>query len=121
MQRSFAHLVLLVVFWSYAAPAVLAATELDLPPCCRSNGRHHRCMCCAMRSAGDASAGFRANSPQCPCRLQGIVITGSIAAVARGVFSLELPPASSLAPAAAISRVSAVRFRKSGRGPPASL
>ena len=44
MRRLLAHLVLLTILWGYVAPAALGATEAELPPCCRGNGKHHYAM-----------------------------------------------------------------------------
>jgi hypothetical protein len=118
MRRALANLVLMVILWGYVAPAVLGATELDLPSCCRSHGKHHGCTCCMSRSAGDAAPGFHQNSPQCPYRLQGSVLYGSCVAEVKKFFSMVLPARDIFLHSEAAFALSASRIRKSGRGPP---
>lgn len=118
MRRSLANLVLMVVLWGYVAPVVLGATELDLPACCRSHGKHHCSMGCMGRQIGDAAPGFHENSPQCPYRLQGSVLYGSSVAEAKKFFSMALPDGDFVHHAEAASGISVSRIRKSGRGPP---
>ncbi len=118
MRRSLANLVLMVILWGYVAPAVLGATELDLPLCCRSHGKHHGCTCCMGRQTDDATPGFHSNSPQCPYRLQGSVLYRSCAAEAKKFFTMALPDGDFFAHTEAALGVSVSRIRKSGRGPP---
>jgi hypothetical protein len=118
MRRALANLVLMVILWGYLAPAVLGATELDLPVCCRSHGKHHCAMGCIGRSAGDSAPGFHRNSHPCPYRLQGSVLYGSCVAEVKKFFSMALPVRDLLRHAEAASGLSACRTRNSGRGPP---
>ena len=110
MRRSPANLVLAIFLWSYPAPVFLVTTELDLPPCCRSHGKHHGCTCCMARRNSDGP-GFHANSPRCPCRLLGSVIHGSVSAEVRNLFSIQPPSADFLAPTEAASDVFRDRIR----------
>jgi hypothetical protein len=109
----------MVILWGYVAPAVLGATELDLPVCCRSHGKHHCAMGCMGRSAGDTAPGVHDNSHQCPYRVQGSVLYGSCAAEAKKFFSMALPVGDFFVHAETASGFSVSRIRKSGRGPPA--
>jgi hypothetical protein len=118
MRRAPANLVLTILLWSYLAPVFLVTTELDLPACCRSHGKHHGCTCCMGRHDADGASGFHANSPQCPCRLLGSVIHRAVAAEVRKVFSIQPPSSDLLAPTEAASNVFRDRIRNSGRGPP---
>ncbi len=117
MRRSPANLVLAILLWSYLAPVFLVATELDLPPCCRSHGKHHGCTCCMSRRGSDGP-GFHDNSPRCPCRLLGSVIHCITAAEVKKRFSIHPPSADFLVPFDAASNVFQDRIRLSGRGPP---
>lgn len=117
MRRLLANIVLLVTLWGYAAPAVLGATEADLPACCRGDGKHH-CSMASMAQSGSNAPGFGANSPQCPYRLLGSVLKTPEAAAARKLFSVDLPASDLLSQRDAALRESAARSRKSGRGPP---
>ncbi len=121
MKGSLAKLVLMVILWSYLAPAVLAATELDLPVCCRSHGKHHGCTCSMGRSVRSTTPGFHPNSPQCPYRLQGCVLYGSWLAVAKKFFATALPDEDFLVHAGSVSAFSVTRIRQSGRSPPLPL
>jgi hypothetical protein len=118
MRRSLANLVLMVILWGYVAPAVLGATELDLPVCCRSHGKHHGCTCCMGRSNGNAGPGFHQHSPQCPYRLQGSVLYASFVAETKKFFSMALPAEDHFVHAKAAAALSASLIRKSGRSPP---
>lgn len=117
MRRSPANLVLAILLWSYLAPVFLVTTELDLPACCRSHGKHHCCSCCMARH-DDGTPGFHANSPRCPCRLLGSVSHGSFFAEVRKFSSIQPPPAGFLAPIEAASGMFRDRIRNSGRAPP---
>ncbi len=118
MRRTPANLVLMILLWSYLAPLLLVATELDLPACCRGRGGKHHCTCCMGRPGGDAAPGFHGQSPQCPCRLLGPAINGTEVAQVKKFFSIELPAAPLLAQAEPLSRPSSRRIRNSGRSPP---
>jgi hypothetical protein len=117
MRRSLANLVLAVLLWSYITPVVLATTELDLPPCCRSHGKHHGCTCCMARR-NSAGPGFHDNSPRCPCRLPGAVVHAVNAAAVKKRISIQPPSADFLAPTEASSAVVHHRIGPSGRSPP---
>jgi hypothetical protein len=94
--RFLANLVLLVTLWGYVAPALPGSSEADLPACCRGNGRHH-CAIARMSRSDDGAPGFRANSPQCPYRLLGSVLSRWNVAAAEASFSLDSPAAELLA------------------------
>ena len=118
MRRSPANLVLAILLWSYLAPVFLVTTELDLPACCRSHGKHHGCTCCMGRHNADDTPGFHANSPQCPCRLLGSVSHGSFFTEVRKFSSIQPPTRRFSAPIEAASSVFRDRIRNSGRAPP---
>jgi hypothetical protein len=124
MRRLLAHLVLLTIVWGYGwgyvAPAALGATEADLPPCCRGNGKHHCAMAMMQRWDGTTLA-FRENSPQCPYRLPGPVLNGSAAAETKKTFALELPGSNLLLPIDPAPCASSDQIRNAGRSPPAVL
>jgi hypothetical protein len=117
MRRSPANLVLTILLWSYLAPVFLVTTELDLPACCRSHGKHH-CTCCMARHDANGAPGLGTNSPRCPCHLLGSVIHASIAADVKKFFSIQPPSAEFFVPAEAASNVFRDRIHNSGRGPP---
>ncbi len=117
MRRSLATLVLLVLFWGFLAPAVLQASETDLPACCRGNGMHH-CSMPGMSHGDPGTPGFRANAPQCPYRLLGRVLSAAGVAVANRTFALEPPSADPFPHATLALRLSAATHRPSGRSPP---
>ena len=118
MRRSLANLVLAILLWSYLAPVFLVTTELDLPTCCRSHGKHHGCTCCMGRHDADDTPEFHSNSPQCPCRLLGSIIHGSVAAEVRKFSFIQPGSADFLTPIEAAPNVFRDRIRNSGRGPP---
>jgi hypothetical protein len=120
MRRISANLVLLFWLWSYVAPVVLVTTEMDLPACCRSHGKHH-CSCCMAKSSGDAAPALRTNSPQCPCHLSPPVVNGSAATEAQTQYSQQLPSAKYVAQSEFDASASLIRTRHSGRSPPLGL
>src|ERR1700692_2605672 len=120
MRQTPANLVLTILLWSYLAPVFLVATELDLPVCCRSHGKHHGCTCCMAHRGDDGASGFlthgfHSNDPRCPCRLLGSVIHGTTAAEVKR-YSILPPSEDSLVPIEAASHVFHDRIRSSGRG-----
>ncbi len=117
MRRSLANLVLVILLWGYITPVVLVTTEFDLPPCCRSHGKHHGCTCCMARR-NSAGPGFHDNSPRCPCHLLVSVIHSANAAEVEKRFSSQPPSVDFTAPIAAASAVFHDRIRTSGRDPP---
>ncbi len=82
MQRRFpqivSQLVLALLLWTVVAPALLAPSEADLPPCCRGRGRHHCAMLAMLQRlrADDSSPGFRQQPEPCPYRQLGSVLNG---------------------------------------------
>jgi hypothetical protein len=119
MQRTLVHLVLLVLLWGYAAPALLGPSEADLPACCRGRGKHHCAMMDIARSA-DSSPAFRTNPPPCPYRQLGSLFNRSTASnVCKSGFTAEPPEISAPITLCVDSRASFLQVRNSGRSPPA--
>lgn len=118
MRRGLANLLLLVLLWSCAAPAALAITEADLPPCCRSHGAHHCAMMAMMAPAADDSPGYRANTPQCPYRMLGQTVSVSAAAIAERSLANVLLPRSPANRVEDAGRTFTIALLRSGRSPP---
>jgi hypothetical protein len=119
MRRIFVQLVLLVILWGYAAPALLGPSEADLPACCRGRGKHHCAMMDTARSA-DGSPAFRISSLQCPYRHLGSLFNRStVADVRKSCFVVDLPTNTASASRCVVRRASSLQIRNSGRSPPA--
>jgi hypothetical protein len=120
MRRLLANLVLMVILWSYAAPALLGPSQADLPACCRGRGKHHCAMMDAMNRPDDGSPAFRTNPPPCPYRQLGSVFNRYVAAVLGNSFSSITLPVADRFPSRVSARLaSSLRIRNSVRGPPA--
>jgi hypothetical protein len=112
-----ANLLLLVLLWSCAAPAALAVTQADLPPCCRHHGAHH-CSMMAAATAKDGSPGYHANAPRCPYRLLGQVVSSAAATVTARTCAAAPARRQLDAPIESAGHNSIVWARNSGRSPP---
>ena len=108
MRRLLANLALLVILWSYAAPALLGPSQADLPACCRGRGKHHCAMMDAMTRSDDGSPAFRTNPQPCPYRQLGSVFNRCVAAVLGGLFSPINLPVADRSPSRASVRLAAL-------------
>jgi hypothetical protein len=75
MRRAIALLLMLVFSSMLMAPLFAANPEANLPPCCRSHGKHH-CMMQRMQRP-DGRPGFTAVREKCPCFPSGTVAAHS--------------------------------------------
>jgi hypothetical protein len=117
-MRPLANLVLLVILWSYAAPAALGATQADLPACCRNNGKHHCAMASMAGGSGGAAPAFRVNAPRCPYLQLGSVFSRHGVAEAGKSFSLGVPASDRFTPTDFAFHGSDDLIRTSERSPP---
>jgi hypothetical protein len=112
-----ANLLLLVLLWSCAAPAALAVTQADLPPCCRHHGAHH-CSMMATATAKGGSSGYHANLPRCPYRLLAQVVSSAAATVAERTCACAQARSALDAQIESTDHNSSTWARNSGRSPP---
>jgi hypothetical protein len=75
MRRAIALLLMLMFSSLLMAPLFASDPEANLPPCCRSHGRHH-CMMQRMQRP-DGRPGFTAMREKCPCFPSGTVASHS--------------------------------------------
>lgn len=76
MRRAIALLLLLIFSSMLMAPLFASDPESNLPPCCRSHGKHH-CMMQRMQRP-DGRPGFTAVREKCPCFPAGTVASHSL-------------------------------------------
>jgi hypothetical protein len=119
MRRALASLLLVLSAFPAIAPFLRADSALNLPACCRLNGKHH----CAMPAAQESSSGpaVKAMQPKCCDYPAAIGVSGqwnvALAANWEAVRG-SLPSQSvTLAPTEAPRRVLFSRSRQK-RGPP---
>lgn len=65
MRRAIASLLLTILSVLLIAPFLVLDPQVDLPPCCRTHGRHHCMMTVEMRGVPD---GLTRLSERCPWR-----------------------------------------------------
>ena len=75
MRRAIALLLMLVFSSLLMAPLFASDPEANLPPCCRSHGKHH-CMMRRMQRP-DGRSGIAALREKCPCFPAGTVAAHS--------------------------------------------
>lgn len=118
MPRYAAKLVLLLLLWGCVAPALLVASDADLPACCRDKGKHH----CAMMAAylkNDGSPSLRSQAPSCPYRNLGSIFSNSpVAEVRQEVREAALNFCEQLRSVEAGFRAALLQLQNCGRSPP---
>jgi len=122
MRRRILAITLLIAFGFPLVAPLLAATtdpEASLPPCCRSNGKHH---CAMMHLMLMASSGPSFNAPPCPFYPAGVNPQRVVPAALTPTVTLAVVQLRAPAPAAAAPRSAAGTFIAAAnlkRGPPA--
>jgi len=118
MRRLPASLLLAVLLWSFTAPAVLAATGLDLPPCCRAHHGRCHCGCSCCGRPDDDSPGFHRNATHCRSPLLGSILHAPAATGLRSVSLLAPSAARRLVAIEIPSNALRPCLSHAGRGPP---
>jgi len=76
MRRALSIALLTIFTWMLIVPFLGPDAEANLPPCCRSNGKHH-CACAMARQPGE-NAGFAKVTEKCPCHPAGVCAVHSV-------------------------------------------